>query len=126
MTLGPASVAHVQRTWASVSAIAPHLRPMFRGNMETQGRRLMERIGAPVAKLDRPAALAHVLDALGRRHASYGVHPGHYVLVGGALLGTLADGLGEACTDEVESARAEVYGVLADTMIATAEAVQTP
>ena len=120
MTLAPASVAYVQRTWAAIETVAPrpaatfdrrlfeaapHLRPTFQGDMETQGRKRMETIAG--ARLGRPAALGHVLAVLGRRHADYGVHPGLSVVVGGALLETLADGLGDPFTSEVESAWAE-------------------
>ena len=137
MTLSPDTVAHVQRTWADVAAIAPeaaslfyhelfdaapHLRPLFRGDMEVQGRKLMDMIGVAVATLDRPATLGPVLAKLGRRHGEYGVEPDHYGLVGAALLATLAAGLGEAFTDRVEAAWTEVYGALADAMITAAGA----
>ena len=40
----------------------------------------------------------------------------HYDTVGGALLHTLATGLGDDFTPEVKGAWTEVYGVLATTM----------
>ena len=140
MTLSPASVALVQRSWASVEATAPqaaalfyqklfgaapHLRPLFRGDLEVQKRRLMDMIGVAVGALDRPATIGPVLSKLGRRHAGYGVEPAHYGIVGGALLATLAAGLGDAFTAEVGDAWAEVYGALADAMIAAGESVPT-
>jgi hemoglobin-like flavoprotein len=54
--------------------------------------------------------------ALGRRHAAYGVTDEHFETVGAALLWTLKQGLGSACTPEVADAWASVYAVLATTM----------
>ncbi len=51
----------------------PTLRPLFNGDMEEQGRKLMEMIGLAVKGLDRPDTLLPALAALGRRHAGYGV-----------------------------------------------------
>ena len=50
------------------------------------------------------------MQALGRRHAGYGVRPEHYDTVGAALLWTLEQGLGDAFTDDVRAAWAEAYG----------------
>jgi hemoglobin-like flavoprotein len=44
------------------------------------------------------------------------VQDSHYDTVGSALLWTLAQGLGDAFTPEVETSWATVYGLLADTM----------
>ena len=46
----------------------------------------------------------------------YGVKDEHYEIVGGALLWTLGQGLGDAFTPEVEEAWAEAYGLLATVM----------
>ncbi|MGF2075670.1 globin domain-containing protein, partial [Enterococcus casseliflavus] len=59
-------------------AADPSLRPLFRGDMATQGERLMTMIGAAVGLLERPQALMPVLRSLGARHAGYGVRDGHY------------------------------------------------
>lgn len=137
MSLDPDTVAHVRRTWTSVEAIAPqaarlfyaklfdaapHLRPLFPDDIEEQGRKLMAMIGLAVRALHDPHTLHPALRKLGRRHAAYGVELDHYVLVGGALLATLAEGLGEAFTPEVEAAWSKVYGAMAATMIDAAEA----
>ncbi|MDP1672415.1 MAG: hypothetical protein Q8L65_04770, partial [Burkholderiales bacterium] len=54
------------------------------------------------------------------RHAGYGVQPKDYDKVGAAFLWTLEQGLGETFTAEVRGAWAEVYGVIAKTMITAA------
>ena len=139
MLFSSQTIDHVQTTWTAVEQIAPaaaalfydnlftadpSLRPLFRGDMTAQGEKLMQMIGAAVQKLTKPEALVHVLEALGRRHGDYGVEPSHYDTVGAALLQTLAMGLGAAFTPAVEQAWAEVYGVMAHTMIAASEAAE--
>lgn len=127
----------VQRSFARVQPIAdqaaalfydklferdPSVAPLFSGDMATQGARLMAMIGAAVQLLDRPAQLDAALAALGARHAGYGVREAHYDSVGGALLDTLAAGLGEAFTPAVREAWAALYRHVARTMQAGAMA----
>jgi hemoglobin-like flavoprotein len=105
----------------------PGLRRLFRGDMAEQGEKLMQMIGAAVGLLARPAALQPVLEHLGRRHGGYGVRDEHYAAVGGALLDTLAEGLGEAFTPDVREAWTAMYGFVAQTMQrAAAEAMAEP
>ena len=125
------TVRHVQSSWAQVVPIAPQaaaifyeelftldpsLRSMFKGDMQAQGTRLMQMIGAAVGQLKRLDALVPVLQGLGQRHAGYGVVQAHYALVGTALLATLSKGLGSAFTAEVSAAWVEVYGVMSTVM----------
>ena len=56
------------------------------------------------------------MQALGRRHAGYGVTDEHYETVGEALLWTLHQGLGEDFTPNVAAAWATAYALLADVM----------
>jgi hemoglobin-like flavoprotein len=94
----------------------PALRPMFRGDMREQGRKLMAMIGAVVSGLKTLDRIVPGVRALGARHAAYGVRDEHYDVVGAALLWTLATGLGEAFTDEVRDAWAVAYTILSTTM----------
>lgn len=94
----------------------PSLRPMFRGDMATQGRMLMSVLSAAVKGLNDLDALAPVLRNLGARHYVYGVRDEHYATVGTTLLWTLDKGLGEKFTPEVQAAWAAAYGLLADVM----------
>lgn len=98
-------------------AADPSLRTLFRGDMAAQGERLMTMIGAAVGLLERPHALLPVLRSLGSRHAGYGVKDEHYATVGGALLLTLEQGLGEAFTPEVREAWTVMYGIVSRTMM---------
>lgn len=131
----PDTPAHVTRTWAQVELIAPQaaelfyghlfeadpsLKALFKGDMKAQGAKLMQMIGAAVGLLGQPDKLVPVLQGLARRHVTYGVQEAHYATVGGALLKTLEQGLGDAFTPEVKLAWTEVYGVLSDVMIQAA------
>lgn len=125
------TITLVQRSWAQVLPIAPQaatlfyghlfrldptLQSLFKGDMATQGQRLMQMIGVAVGKLDDAQTLLPVLRGLGQRHAGYGVQTRHYATVGAALLQTLADGLGSGFSADVEAAWTEVYGVIAEAM----------
>jgi purine-binding chemotaxis protein CheW len=131
------AISLVQATWAKVAAIAPQAaalfyqnlfeadpaaKALFKGNMEEQGRKLMQMIGVAVGKLNDLGALVPALQALARRHAGYGVQKSHYPTVGAALLKTLEQGLGADFTPEVKAAWAAVYGLLSDTMMQAADA----
>jgi hemoglobin-like flavoprotein len=98
-------------------AADPSLRTLFRGDLAAQGERLMTMIGAAVGLLERPQALLPVLRSLGSRHAGYGVKDEHNATVGGALLLTLEQGLGDAFTAEVREAWTVMYGIVSRTMM---------
>lgn len=106
--------------YGNLFAADPTLRTLFRGDMAQQGERLMTMIGSAVRLLDKPDALMPVLRSLGARHVGYGVVDAHYATVGGALLLTLEQGLGEAFTPEVRAAWTKVYGLISHTMIEAA------
>lgn len=135
--MSPDTISLVQQSWTQVAAIAPQaaalfyqnlftadpsLKPLFKGDMEDQGRKLMQMIGAAVGKLNDLDTLVPILQGLGRRHADYGVQDAHYGTVGGALLLTLSQGLGEGFTPAVRAAWTEVYGVMAQVMKDAAKA----
>lgn len=94
----------------------PSLRPLFKGDIQEQGRKLMAMINTAVRGLGDLNTLVPAVQALGRRHVGYGVQNEHYSTVAVALLWTLEQGLGPAFTAEVREAWTEVYMVLASTM----------
>ena len=127
----PKQIALVQSSWQGVQPVAdaaaqifysrlftldPSLKHMFKGDMAEQGRKLMNMITFAVKGLSRLDVIVPGVQALGRRHAGYGVKDAHYATVGNALLATLKEGLGDDFTDEVRDAWSEAYGLLANTM----------
>ena len=132
----PAQQDLIRSTWAQVAPIAdpaarifydrlftldPSLRPMFAfTDMDAQRKNLMQTLAVVVKSIDHLEALIPAVEALGRRHAGYGVQPSHYATVGQALLDTLALGLGDAFTPEARAAWTEAYELLAGVMLAAA------
>ena len=98
----------------------PALRPLFKGDMTDQGRKLMAMIGTAVANLDRLGDIIPAVHALGRRHAGYGVDRRDYDTVASALLWTLEQGLGSDFTPATRDAWTSCYGVLSGEMKAAA------
>jgi hemoglobin-like flavoprotein len=94
----------------------PQLRHLFRGDMREQGRKLMHMLAVAVRGLGELDALVPAVQALGRRHAGYGVTAAHYATVADALFWTLEQALGSAFTSDVRDAWVEVYSLLANTM----------
>ncbi|OAI52373.1 hemin receptor [Betaproteobacteria bacterium SCGC AG-212-J23] len=116
------SDAAAQLFYARLFALDPSLAPMFHGDMREQGRKLVAMIGVAVQGLARIETLAPVIEALGRRHAGYGVRDHHYATVAEALLWTLEQALGKAFTAETKEAWTVAYGLLATTMRGAAQA----
>lgn len=102
--------------YARLFELDPSLRSLFRGDMAEQGRKLMTTLNVVVQGLTRLEAILPSVQELGRRHVGYGVRGRDYATVGAALLWTLAQGLGDAFTPEVEAAWAAAYGTLASVM----------
>lgn len=136
----PQQVTLVKLSWQQVAPIKetaaelfygrlfdldPELKPLFKGDMTGQGRKLMAMINTAVNALDRLDEIVPAVQDLGRRHVGYGVKDKDYDTVGAALLWTLEKGLGSSFTPEVKDAWVEVYGILAGAMKAAANEVQT-
>lgn len=116
----PDSARTAQLFYDNLFAADPGLRELFRTDIRHQGERLMTMLAAAIRVLDDPFTLHAALRLLGKRHAAYGVHDEHYGTVGGALLKTLHQGLGEAFTPEVHDAWAAMYRVVSRTMMEAA------
>jgi hemoglobin-like flavoprotein len=127
----PNQISLVKSTWAQLAPtryevgdrfylrlfkIEPALRPLFRGDMAEQSRRLVVMLDIGVCGLDNLFVLLPILKALGSRHARYGVDVEHYGTVGAALLWALREGLKGDFTPEAEAAWTAFYGLIADTM----------
>jgi len=119
--VAPIADAAADLFYARLFELAPALRPMFPTDLIEQKRKLMTTLTLVVNGLTRLEALAPAVQALGRRHAGYGVKPEHYQTVAEALLWTLEQGLGEAFTPGTKDAWVAAYTLLAQTMIAAAE-----
>ncbi len=106
--------------------LVPSVRPLFRGDIEEQGRTLMRTLEFVLSGLDDPDALVSELEDLGARHVGYGAEPGHYPAVKRALIDTLAESLGTAFTPELAQAWDELLGFCADAMLRGAPKTGSP
>lgn len=136
----PSQVQLIRSSWAAVEPIGdeaasafyarlfeldPRLAPLFlHTDMAKQRKVLMQTLTVVVKSLDKLDQLVPAVQALGRRHAGYGVEAEHYATVGAALIWTLEQGLGAAFTNDVREAWETAYGTLASVMIAAQEADQ--
>jgi hemoglobin-like flavoprotein len=134
----PTEIELIRASWAAVEPIAdtaaglfygrlfeldPAIERLFRrSDMAGQRKILMQTLTVVVKSLDRLDQIVPAVQALGRRHAGYGVRESHYATVGAALLWTLEQGLGDGFTADVRSAWTTAYGTLATVMIDAAHA----
>jgi hemoglobin-like flavoprotein len=112
---------HVAATfYAELLTIDPSVRGMFKGDMITQGEKLMNMLGTVVDGLRNPDTILPAARALAVRHLDYGVEARHYALVGTALIRTFKHELGAEFTAEAREAWTAAYQFLADAMIEAA------
>lgn len=111
--------------YARLFEIAPEVKPLFKGDMVEQGRKLMAMLAVVVNGLDKLDSIVPAAQELACKHVGYGVRKEHYAVVGSALLYALGAGLGSAFTPEVKQAWSDAYAVLAGVMIAAAERFET-
>ncbi|WP_413173027.1 adenylate/guanylate cyclase domain-containing protein [Anabaena azotica] len=129
--LVPTQVELVQSSFAKVKPIAdkaaelfynrlfelePSFRPLFKGDMKQQERKLMNTLALAVEGLRQPDQIIPAVQNLGRQHAGFGVKAEYYDIVGEALLWTLEQGLGEGFTLPTREAWEEAYTFLSEIM----------
>src|SRR5215831_13491440 len=82
----PIAVEAARLFYQRLFEIDPLLRPMFRGDIEEQGRKLMQIIGVAVSSLRQWDKIRPAVEEMGQRHTGYGVRDEHYVVVATTLL----------------------------------------
>ncbi|MFA7680879.1 MAG: globin domain-containing protein, partial [Pigmentiphaga sp.] len=84
----------------------------------SQQQSLASAVFAYAANYSNSDALAPVLNRIAHKHASVGLKPAHYPIVGRHLLKAIEDVLGSAATPELIAAWDEAYWLLAGELIA--------
>lgn len=127
----PEEISLVKESWAKVAPISdvaaelfygklfeldPSLKPLFKGSMKEQGRKLMTMLTMAVNSLDNLESIVPTIQAMGKRHVGYGVKDEHYDTVGEALIWTLGQGLKDDFTEETQTAWVGVYTLVSSTM----------
>jgi hemoglobin-like flavoprotein len=118
--VAPISDQAAKLFYGRLFAIAPEVRPLFHGDMDEQGRKLMATLAVVVNGLARLDSILPAASALAKRHVGYGVQPSHYRPVGEALLWTLEQGLGPDWTPKLAQAWTTAYVTLSQFMIGAA------
>ncbi|GAA4259473.1 globin domain-containing protein [Dactylosporangium darangshiense] len=108
--------------YARVFLNNPQLRELFPVQMDVQRSRLLGAIVTAVQTVDDPDRFAEYLQSLGRDHRKFHVQPEHYDVVGGALLEALRVFAADQWTLEFDQAWRDAYRVIAERMIAGADA----
>lgn len=136
----PEQIELVQASWDKVKSISeqaaelfygrlftldPSLKPLFKGDMKEQGRKLMATLNLAVTSLTKLETILPAVQDLGRRHVQYGVPDESYQTVGEALLWTLEQGLGDDFTDDVREAWTQTYVTLSTVMLDAAHEGET-
>src|SRR5437868_4616429 len=96
--------------------IAPEVKPLFKGDLKAQSRKLMDTLALAIGMLRDMPMLVTTLEGLAKRHVNYGVKDEHYAKVGEALIWTLEKGLGTAFTADAKAAWTTLYGAVSDVM----------
>jgi nitric oxide dioxygenase len=94
----------------------PSLKKLFKGDMKSQGKKLMATLKIAVKSLDDIDSLIPVLQNLATQHIDYGVTVDDYTPVGNALLFALHTGLGNDFSPSLKAAWIEVYTTIANVM----------
>jgi nitric oxide dioxygenase len=107
----------IKRFYQRLFEAHPELKNVFNMAHQEQGQQqqaLARAVYAYAENIENPESLAAVLKNISHKHASLGVLPVHYPIVGEHLLAAIKDVLGDAATEEIISAWALAYGNLAD------------
>ena len=131
MTLTPTDISLIQNSWKKIEPISdaasdlfyqrlfeiePAAREMFKIDIKSQGKKLIQSLSMVVRGLNDLYTLAPVLKDLGARHYDYGTLPIHFPIVGEALLWALEKGLGDDWNPELKNAWANGYALITDQM----------
>ncbi|MGO4332262.1 NO-inducible flavohemoprotein [Cupriavidus sp. 2TAF22] len=112
--------AIVKRFYERMLGAHPELKNVFNMAHQEQGQQqeaLARAVYAYAENIEDPSSLAAVLKNIANKHASLGVRPEQYPIVGEHLLAAIKEVLGGAATEEIISAWAQAYGNLADVLM---------
>lgn len=103
--------------YARLFTTAPHLRSMFRPDLEEQKHKLMLSL-AQIVDFHRVGCdPERFLTRLGQGHRAYGVQKQHFAAVGDALIFTLAQILGDDFTPELRTAWLVAFDEVSSSML---------
>ena len=104
----------------------PGLRPLFQRDIRAQTHKFLIMLDLLVGDLGELDRLFPAIEALGVRHALYGVTPSHYISVRTALVAALEQELDGLWSPELQAAWASAYNLFTTIMQAAAERTAQP
>lgn len=113
-------LAITRRFYAQMFEAHPELKNLFNLGNQANGAQqgsLAAAVFAYAANIDRPEALAPVVERIVHKHASVGIVKEQYPIVGRHLLGAIKHVLGDAATPPLLEAWDEAYNALANALI---------
>ncbi|MBI3231104.1 MAG: NO-inducible flavohemoprotein [Burkholderiales bacterium] len=114
-------IAITRHFYSTMLGEMPELKNLFNMGNQANGAQqqsLAAAVFAYAANIDNASAIAPVLERIVHKHASVGIKPAHYPIVGRYLLGAIAHVLGSAATPALLAAWDEAYWLLAGELIA--------
>jgi hemoglobin-like flavoprotein len=124
--LWPSANETAEQFYACLFAIAPHVKPLFRGDPAEQRRKFMSTLAVLVGSLDDADRLFSVARTLALQHVHYGVEASHYPALGAALMEALESRLGSEWDEETAAAWSRIYRSLSGHMVAAAYGAGAP
>lgn len=98
----------------------PEFKALFKSDQMMQGEKFIAMIGFVVNNLYNEEVCERSLTNLAKRHVSYNVKKEDYEVVGKVLVETLAIGLEQDFTSEVEAAWRQLYTEISHSMVKAA------
>ncbi|MGN8648295.1 NO-inducible flavohemoprotein [Gracilibacillus sp. HCP3S3_G5_1] len=98
----------------------PELKNIFNQTNQRKGKQpqaLANAVYTAAAHIDQLEDILPVVNQIAHKHRSLNIQPEHYPIVGENLLKAMKDVLKEAATDEIMTAWAKAYNVIADVFI---------
>jgi len=113
------------RTYDILFEKYPQTKLLFSKAPKNQAHKLATVIIDYCENIDNIEALSEKLDIVAERHVKMDVHPGHYTMMGHALMQGIKEVLQDEATDEIMAAWKTAYYYLADQLIERERALST-
>jgi len=95
----------------------PHVKELFVNAPQDQYMKLAESLSAYAVNIDRLHILKPGLEVIAMAHVEVNIRPGHYPMVGMALMEAIEDTLGKRASVEFLDAWREAYKHISDVLI---------
>ena len=112
----PVSAAAAQLFYSRLFQLCPSLRQLFPVDIQPQRQKLIQALSMVVGSLETPEDIIPAIQAMAKRHSSYGVRDEDYAVFGAALLWTLEQALGPSWNAAVREAWTALYESVARVM----------